>query len=87
MLNHVFSDPLELYKYTLCAYVNFLTKIPSLWQKTEHNTVIAMLQLFFFAETIQTLVKKLGSKIIVWYLGDGNLADNYKIVLRDLKKY
>ena len=39
----------------------------------------------FFAETLQTLVKHLESKINIWYLDDGNLADDYKIVLRDLK--
>ena len=38
-----------------------------------------------FAETIQTLVKQLESKINIWYLDDGNLADDYKVVLRDLK--
>ena len=35
----------------------------------------------FFAETIHTLVKTLESKINVWYFDDGNLADDYKIVL------
>ena len=39
------------------------------------------------AETIQALVKNLESKINVWYLIDRNLADNIKIVLRDLNKY
>ena len=29
-----------------------------------------------FAETIQTLVKQLESKINIWYLDDGNLADD-----------
>ena len=38
-----------------------------------------------FAETIQTLVKQLESKINIWYLDDGNLSDDYKVVLRDLK--
>ena len=39
----------------------------------------------FFAETIHTLVKQLESKINIWYLHDGNLADDYKVVPRDLK--
>ena len=39
-----------------------------------------------FAETIQTLELKLESKINVWFLDDGNLADDYKIVHRDLTK-
>ena len=38
-----------------------------------------------FAGTIHTLVKQLESKINIWYLDDGNLADYYKVVLRDLK--
>ena len=38
-----------------------------------------------FAETIHTPVKQLESKINIWYLEDGNLADDYKVVLRDLK--
>ena len=38
-----------------------------------------------FAETIHTLVKLLESKINIWYLDDRNLADDYKVVLRDLK--
>ena len=38
-----------------------------------------------FAETIQTPVKQLESKINIMYLDDGNLADDYKVVLRDLK--
>ena len=38
-----------------------------------------------FAETIHTLVKQLESKINIWYLDDGNLADDYKVKLRDLK--
>ena len=38
-----------------------------------------------FAETIHTLVKQLESKINIWFLDDGNLADDYKVVLRHLK--
>ena len=38
-----------------------------------------------FAETIHTPVKQLESKINIWYLDDGNLADDYKVLLRDLK--
>ena len=38
-----------------------------------------------FVESIQTLVKKIEPKIYVWYLDDGNLTDDYKILLRYLK--
>ena len=37
-----------------------------------------------FAETIHTQVKQLESKINIWYLDDGNLADDYKVVLRKI---
>ena len=40
-----------------------------------------------FAETIQTLVKQLESKINIWYLDDENLADDYMVVLRGLKTF
>ena len=33
----------------------------------------------------QFRVKQLESKINIWYLDDGNLADDYKVVLPDLK--
>ena len=35
-----------------------------------------------FAETLQTLVKQLESKINIWFLDDGNLADDNEVVLR-----
>ena len=38
-----------------------------------------------FAETVHTLVKQLESKINIWFLDDGSLADDYKVVLRDPK--
>ena len=38
-----------------------------------------------FAEITQTLVKQLESKINIWYLDDGNIADDFEVVLRDLK--
>ena len=38
-----------------------------------------------FMETIQTIAKKLESKINICFLDDENLADDYKVVLRDLK--
>ena len=38
-----------------------------------------------FSETIQTLVNQLESKTNIWCLDDVILADDYKIVFRDLK--
>ena len=37
------------------------------------------------AETIQTLPIKFKTRIVVQFLDDGNIVDDYKIVLRDLK--
>ena len=65
--------------------VIFFAEIPSICRWAEDNKVIPRLQLFF-AETMQTLIKKLESKINVRYLDDGNLAKDYKIELRNLKK-
>ena len=41
---------------------------------------------FFFPDSIQDLIDSLESKINLWYLDDGNLSDDYRIVLKDLKK-
>ena len=39
-----------------------------------------------FADSIQYLIDSLESKINLWYLDDGNLSDDYRTVLKDLKK-
>ena len=58
--------------------VIFLAKIPSLWWKTEPNNVIPRHHRFLQKKhkKIQTLVKKRESKMNVWFLDDGNLADD-----------
>ena len=88
VLNHVYSNRPELYNYTHCAYSkpSYLFYGSSV-KLSEDGTQQGDLEAPpLFAETIQTLVKHLESKINIWYLDDGNLADNYKVVLRDLKK-
>ena len=87
MLNHVYSNRPELYNYTHCAYVK-----PSY---IFYGSSVIMAEVGtqqgdpevppLFAETNHTLVKQLESKTNIWFLDDGNLADNYKVVLRDLK--
>ena len=87
MLNQVYSYRTELYNYTHCAYSK-----PSYFfhgssvilseNRTQQGDPEAPP---LFAETIQTLVKQLESKINIWYLDDGNLAGDYKVVLRNLK--
>ena len=39
-----------------------------------------------FSESIQDLIDSLELKINLWYLDDGNLSDEYRTVLKDLKK-
>ena len=39
-----------------------------------------------FSDSIQDLIDSLESKINLWYLDDGNLSDDYRTVLKDLKK-
>ena len=39
-----------------------------------------------FSDFFQDLIDSLESKINLWYLDDGNLSDDYRTVLKDLKK-
>ena len=39
-----------------------------------------------FNDTIQDLVNQMVSQFNVWYLDDGNLSDDYRTVLEDLKR-
>ena len=87
MLNHVFSKRPELYNYIHCeygkpSYLFYGSSVIMSEDGTQQGDPEAPP---FFAETIHTLVKQLESKINIWYLDDGNLADDYKVVLRDLK--
>ena len=88
MLSHVYSNRPELYNYTHCAcskssYLFYGSSVIMSEDGIQQNDPETPP---LFAETIQTLVKQLESKINIWYLGDGNLADDYMVVLRDLKK-
>ena len=38
-----------------------------------------------FSDSIQVLIDSLESKIYLWYLDDGNVSDDYRIVSEDLK--
>ena len=40
----------------------------------------------FFLYSIQDLIDSLESKKNIWYLDDGNLSDDYRTVLKDLKQ-
>ena len=39
-----------------------------------------------FSDSIQDLIDSLESKIDLWYFDDGNSNDDYRTVLKDLKK-
>ena len=39
-----------------------------------------------FSDSIQDLIDSLESKINLWYLDNGNSSDDYRTVLKDLKK-
>ena len=84
MLNHVYSNHPKLYNYTPCNLVTFLygSSVIMSEDETQQGDPEAPP---LFAETIHTLVKQLKSKINIWYLDDGNSADDCKVVLRDLE--
>ena len=87
MLNHVYSNYPELYNYTHFAYgkPSYLFYGSSVIMSEDGTQQGDPEAPSFFAETIHTLVKQLESKINIWYSDDGNLADDYKVELRDLK--
>ena len=87
MLNHVYSNRPELYNYTHCAYgkPSYLFYGSSVIMSEDGTQQGDPEAPPLFAETIHTLVKQLESKTNIWFLDDGNLADDYKVVLRDLK--
>ena len=87
MLNRVYSNRPELYNYTHCAYSKpshlfYGSSVIKSGDGTQQDDPEAPP---VFAETIQTLVKQLVSKFNIWFLDDENLADDYKVVFRDLK--
>ena len=87
MLNHVCLNRPELYNYTHCAYSkpSYLFYGSSVIMSEDGTQQDDPEAPPLFAETIQTLAKQMESKINIWYLDDGNLADDFKVVLRDLK--
>ena len=87
MLNHVYSNRPELYNYTHCAYgkpsyIFYGSSVIKSEDGTQQGDPEAPP---LIAKTLNTLVKQMESKINIWYLDDGNLADDYKAVHRDLK--
>ena len=87
MLNQVNSNRSELYNYTPYSKPNYLF-YGSCVIKSEDGTQQGDPEAPpLFSQTIQTLVKQLESKINIWYLDEGNLAEYYKVVLRNPKNF
>ena len=87
MLNQVYSNRPEVYNYTHCVYSkpSYLFYRSSVIMSEDGTQQGDPESPPFFAEITQTLVKNLESKNNIWYLDDGNLSDDYKVVLRDIK--
>ena len=78
MTNHVYSNRPELYNYTHCAYSkpSYLFYGSSVIMSEDGTQPGDPEAQPLFAETIQTLVKQLESKINIWYLDDRNFLFN-----------
>ena len=89
MLNHIYSNRPELYNYTHCAYgeTSYLF-YGSPVIMSEDGTQQGYPDVPpLFAESIHRLVKQLKSKLNIWYLDDGSLADDYKVVTPGPQKH
>ena len=79
MLEKTFEIHPEVYKYSHSAY----SQLSFLFYG---DSVIKSCSPALFSDSIQELIDSLESKINLWYLDDGNLSDDYRTVLKDLKK-
>ena len=88
MLEKVFEIHPEVYKYSHSAYSqpSFLFYGDSVIKSCEGTQQGDPESPALFSDSIQDLIDSLESKINLWYLDDGNLSDDYRTVLKDLKK-
>ena len=88
MLEKVFEIQPEVYKYSHSAYSqpSFLFYGDSVIKSCEGTQQGDPESPALFSDSIQDLIDSLESKIILWYLDDRNLSDDYRTVLKDLKK-
>ena len=88
MLEKVFEIQPEVYKYSHSAYSqpSFLFYGDSVIKSCEGTQQGDPESPALFSDSIQDLIDSLESKINLWYLDDGNLSDDYRTVLKDLKK-
>ena len=88
MIEKVFEIHPEVYKYSHWAYSqpSFLFYGDSVIKSCEGTQQGDPESPALFSDSIQDLLDSLESKINLWYLDDGNLSDDYRTVLKDLKK-
>ena len=88
MLEKTFEIHPEVYKYSHSAYSqpSFLFYGDSVIKSCEGTQQGDPESPVLFSDSIQDLIDSLESKINLWYLDDGNLSDDYRTVLKDLRK-
>ena len=88
MLEKVFEIHPEVYKYSHSAYrqPSFLFYGDSVIKSCEGTQQGDPESPALFPDSIQDLIDSLESKINLWFVDDGNLSDDYRTVLKDLKK-
>ena len=88
MLEKIFEIHPEVYKYSYSAYSqpSFLFYDDSVIKSCEGTQQGDPESPALFSDSIQDLIDSLESKINLWYLDEGILSDDYRTVLKDLKK-
>ena len=89
MLEKFFGKHTKVFKYSHSAYLqpsfpfygaySLINSCEGAQQEDPESPVL-------FSDSIQNLIDSLESKINLWYLDDGILSDDYRTVLKDLKK-
>ena len=88
MLEKVFEIHHEVYKYSHSSYSqpSFIFYGDSVIKFCEGTQQGDPESPAVISDSIQDLIDSLESKINLWYLDDGNLSDDHRTVLKDLKK-
>ena len=88
MLEKTFEIHPEVHKYSHTAYSQpkFLFYGDAVIKSCEGTQQGDPESPALFWDSIQDLIDSLESKINLWYLDDGNLSDDYRTVLKGLKK-
>ena len=88
MLEKTFQINPDIYKYSHSAYSqpSYLFYGESVIKSSEGTQQGDPESPALFSDAIQDMIDSMESKINLWYLDDGNLSDDYRTVLKDLKK-